>query len=331
MADAPAQRAALDLDDLRSAAFALEGIALRTPLLPLRDLGARLGRPDPLDIRLKCEFMQPIGAFKIRGAWTAITRLDERARRQGVLTHSSGNHGQAVAFVGARLGIRAVIVMPDDSPRVKVEGVRRHGAEIVFCKRSERVRVAREVAEREGLVPVPPYEHEDVIAGQATCALEILEDWPEVQEILVPVGGGGLLAGTAAAVSALSPLAARRSPAVIGVEPAGAAKLTAALAAGAPTSIGNPASIADGLLPAAIGTIPWGVIRDVVHTAVVVDDAAIGEAVRYLHQSGLRVEPSGAVALAALLSGAHEPQGPVAVIATGGNVDDQVYDRLLAG
>lgn len=331
MADAPAQRVALDLDDLRSAAFALDGIAIRTPLLPLRDLGARLGSPDPVDVRLKCEFMQPIGAFKIRGAWTAITRLDERARAQGVLTHSSGNHGQAVAYVGARLGIRTVIVMPDDSPRVKVEGVRRHGAEIVFCARSERVKVASEVAEREGLVPVPPYEHEDVIAGQATCALEILEEWPAVQEILVPVGGGGLLAGTAAAVSALTPLADRLTPAVIGVEPVGAAKLAAALATGEPTAIAEPRSIADGLLPAAIGQIPWATIKGTVRTAVQVDDAAIAEAVRYLHQSGLRVEPSGAVALAALTSGAWVPSGPVAVIATGGNVDDTVYERLLHG
>ena len=327
MADAPAQRAALDVEDLRSAAFALEGIAIRTPLLPLDELSARLGHP----VRLKAEFFQPIGAFKIRGAWTAITRLDERARNHGVLTHSSGNHGQAVAFVGARLGIRTVIVMPEDSPKVKIEGVRRHGAEIVFCKRTERVRVAREIAEREALVTIPPYEHEDVIAGQATCALEILEEWPGVSEILVPVGGGGLLAGTAAAVQAFTTHDSRRTTAVIGVEPEGAAKLTAALRAGEPVPVDAPSSIADGLLPASIGEIPWGVIKDVVHTAVRVDDAAIAEAVKYLHQSGLRVEPSGAVALAALTSGAHTPSGPVAVIATGGNVDDAVYERLIAG
>jgi threonine dehydratase len=325
MADAPAQRAALDVEDLRSAAFALEGIAVRTPLLPLDELSARLGHP----VRLKAEFFQPIGAFKIRGAWTAITRLDERARNHGVLTHSSGNHGQAVAWVGARLGMRTVIVMPEDSPKVKIEGVRRHGAEIVFCKRTERVRVAREIAEREALVTIPPYEHEDVIAGQATCALEIMEEWADVSEILVPVGGGGLLAGTAAAVLAMRD--ARRPTAVIGVEPVGAAKLTAALRAGEPVPVDAPSSIADGLLPASIGEIPWGVIKDVVHTAVRVDDAAIAEAVKYLHQSGLRVEPSGAVALAALTSGAHIPSGPVAVIATGGNVDAAVYDRLVAG
>lgn len=329
MADAPASRVALDLDDLRSAAFALEGIAVRTPLLPLRDLGARLGSPDPVDIRLKCEFMQPIGAFKIRGAWTAITRLDERARARGVLTHSSGNHGQAVAWVGARLGIRTVVVMPEDSPRVKVEGVRRHGAEVVFCPRSERVRVAREVAERERLVPVPPFEHEDVIAGQATCALEVLEEWPTVQEILVPVGGGGLLAGTVSAVRSRAPADGPLVPRVVGVEPVGAAKLQSALEAGEPTAISAPASLADGLLSPAIGAIPWAVIRGAVRTAVQVSDEAIAGAVRYLHQSGLRVEPSGAVALAAITSGAWVPSGPVAVIATGGNVDDAVYERLV--
>jgi threonine dehydratase len=327
MADAPAQRAALELDDIQSAAWALEGVAVRTPLLPLGELSTRLGHP----LRLKAEFLQPIGAFKIRGAWTAITRLDERARTQGVITHSSGNHGQAVAWVGARLGTRTVIVMPEDSPQVKIAGVRRHGAEIVFCKRTERVQVTRAIAERDGLVTIPPYEHEDVIAGQATCALEILEEWPDVAEILVPVGGGGLLAGTMAAVRALSPLDAPPSTRVIGVEPAGAAKLGAALAARTPITIDTPNSIADGLLPASIGCIPWGVIKDAGIAAVQVDDAAIAQAVRYLRDVGLRVEPSGAVALAALLGGRWTPAGPVAVIASGGNVDDAVYDRLVAG
>ncbi len=327
MADAPAARPALDLEDLLSAANALEGVAVRTPLLPLQALSRELGVP----VRLKAEFLQPIGAFKIRGAWTAVSRLDERARRHGLLTHSSGNHGQAIAFVGARFGVRTVIVMPEDSPAVKVAGVKRHGAEVVLVPRADRVKVTAEIGEREGLVTVPPFEHEDVIAGQATCALEILDEWPEVTELLVPVGGGGLLAGTVAAVRALreAPRGPHPSPRVVGVEPEGAAKLGAALKAGAPTPVSSPQSIADGLLPPAIGNIPWRTIERDLPDAVTVNDAMIADAMRYLHGESLRVEPSGAVTTAALLGKRWVPKGPVAVIATGGNVDDTVFDRLV--
>lgn len=327
MADAPAPRPALDLEDLLSAAHGLEGVAVRTPLLPLNDLGRRLGVP----VRLKAEFLQPIGAFKIRGAWTAVSRLDDRARKRGLLTHSSGNHGQAIAFTGARFGVRTVIVMPDDSPAVKVAGVRRHGAEVVLVPRADRVKVTAEIAQREGLVTIPPFEHEDVIAGQATCALEILDEWPDVSELLVPVGGGGLLAGTVAAVRALrdAPRGPHPAPRVVGVEPEGAAKLGAALAAGAPTAVSSPQSVADGLLPPAIGSIPWRTIENDRPDAVTVNDTMIAEAMRYLHGESLRIEPSGAVTTAALLGGRWVPRGPVAVVATGGNVDDTVFDRLV--
>lgn len=328
MADAPAARPALDLEDLLSAAAGLDGVAVRTPLLPLARLSEQVGVP----VRLKAEFLQPIGAFKIRGAWTAVSRLDDRARQRGLLTHSSGNHGQAIAFTGSRFGVRTVIVMPDDSPAVKVAGVKKYGAEVVHCPRADRVRVTAEIAEREGLVTIPPFEHEDVIAGQATCALEIMDEWPDVRELLVPVGGGGLLAGTVAAVRALrdAPRGPHPHPLVVGVEPEGAAKLRAALDAGTPTAIKAPASVADGLLPPAIGSIPWRTIEHDLPAGVTVTDAMIGAAMRFLHQDGLRVEPSGAVTVAALLGGAWIPGGPVAVVATGGNVDDTVFERLVA-
>ncbi len=199
MPDAVAGPPLVDLDNLRRAAKGLEGVAVRTPLLPLGTLSARLGVP----VRLKAEFLQPVGAFKIRGAWTAISRLAPDDRARGVVTHSSGNHAQAVAFAGKRFGIRTVIVMPENSAAVKVAGVRSHGAEIVFCARHERAAVSSAIAERDNLVMIPPYEHADVIAGQGTCALEILEEWPDVRAMLVQVGGGGLLAGTVAAVRAL--------------------------------------------------------------------------------------------------------------------------------
>ncbi len=310
-----------DLAALRSAAAALAGVAERTPLLPLPALAGRLGVP----VLLKAEFRQPIGAFKVRGAWTAATRLPEAARARGLLTHSSGNHGQAIAFAARRLGVRAVVVMPDDSPRVKVEGVRRHGGEVVFCARAERARVAAELERREGLAFIPPYEHPDVILGQGTVGLEILDDCPEVALLLVPTGGGGLLAGVSAAVRAT-----RAAVRVVGVEPAGAAKLSAAFATGAPATLARAESLADGLLPLAIGTLPWAIIREVVSDAVTVPDAEIAEAVRWLHaEAGLRVEPSGAIAVAALLAGRVRADGPVVAVATGGNVDDDVFDRLV--
>ena len=316
----------LDLANLRRAAHGLEGVAVRTPLLPLTALTAQLGVP----VRLKAEFLQPIGAFKIRGAWTAISRLEPEERARGIVTHSSGNHAQAVAFAGRRFGVRTVIVMPQDSPAVKVAGVRSHGAEIVFCERNERMRVVTEVAAREGLVLIPPYEHADVIAGQGTVTLEILEEWPEVEALLVQVGGGGLLAGAAAAIRAVR--SERAGVELVAVEPEGAAKAAAALRAGAPVSLASPASIADGLIPPSVGQLPFAVFRDVVREAVQVSDAEIGAAVRHLHlEAGLRVEPSGAASVAALLSGRYRPRGPVAVIASGGNVDDAVFARLLAG
>jgi threonine dehydratase len=307
---------------LRAAAAALEGVALRTPLIEAPRLAERLGVP----VWLKCEQWQPIGAFKVRGAWTAVTRLPEAARSKGVIAHSSGNHGRAVAWVARRLGTRAVIVMNDNAPPIKVAAVRAEGAEVVLVDRYIRQKTAEELAGREGLAMIPPFEHPDVILGQATCALEILDQRPEVSALLVPVGGGGLLGGSCVAAAALGSAAE-----LIGVEPEGAAKLTAALAAGNPVALPATASIADGLLPVALGQIPWTHIGQRVHRALRIPDEAIGAAVRFLFQSmGLRVEPSGAVAVAALLEGPYRPSGPVAAILSGGNVDPDLFARLTA-
>jgi len=306
-------------EEIRGAAAALEGIAVRTPLVEVPALSRRAGVP----VLIKPEHRQPIGAFKIRGAFTALARLapDERAR--GVLTHSSGNHGQALAWAARHFGVRAVIVMPDDSPKVKVAGVERHGGEIVFCRRSERVRVAGEIAAREGLVQVPPYEHGDVILGQATCAWEVLEDRPDVATLVVPVGGGGLLAGTAQAI-----LASGRLVALVSVEPDGASKVGPALAAGHPVPVADPHSIADGLLPPAVGGLNFALFRDVVRRSVTVSDDEIVQALRLLRDAGERVEPSGAVTSAAVLAGRVPADGPIVVFVTGGNVDADVYERL---
>jgi threonine dehydratase len=308
------------LDELRAAASALEGVAVRTPLILASGLSERLGVP----VWLKCEQWQPIGAFKVRGAWTAMTRMPLEERINGVIAHSSGNHGRAVAWVARRLGLRAVIVMNDTAPPIKVEAVRAEGAEVVLVDRYIRQKTADELATRDGLAMVPPFEHENVILGQATCALEILDDQPELAAILVPVGGGGLLAGSCLAATALS-----HSVELIGTEPEGAAKLSAALAAGGPTALAGTASIADGLLPVSVGQVPWSHIGQRVRRAIRISEEAIAASVRYLfREMGLKVEPSGAVSVAALLEGHYRPPGPVAAILSGGNVDPDLFARL---
>ena len=317
-------RATVSLEALRSAAKGLEGIAVRTPLLDAPALSHRLGRP----VALKCEHLQPIGAFKIRGAYTAVSRLSPESRARGVITYSSGNHGQAVAFAARLLGTRAVVVMPERAPAIKVEGVRRYGGEVIMAGNSsaERWERARALAEERGLAMVPPYESLDVIAGQGTCGLEILEEWPAVETILVPVGGGGLIAGIAAAVSALKPTVR-----VIGVEPVGAPKLARALEAGRPVKLDSTDSLADGLLPLAIGELPFAVLSGVVRESILGSEEEIAAAVRFLsREMGLSPEPSGAVTTAALLSGRAPISGPTAAVVSGGNVDPDLLKRLVA-
>jgi threonine dehydratase len=309
---------------LRSAAKGLEGIAVRTPLLDAPGLSDRLNVP----VALKCEHLQPIGAFKIRGAYTAVSRIAPEDRARGVITYSSGNHGQAVAFAARLLGTRAVVVMPERAPAIKVEGVRRYGGEVVIAgnSSSERWERARALAKERGLAMVPPYESLDVIAGQGTCGLEILEDWPAVETILVPVGGGGLIAGIAAAVSALKPTVR-----VIGVEPVGAPKLARALEAGRPVKLDRTDSLADGLLPLSIGELPFAVLSGVVRESILVSEEEIAPAVRFLsREMGLSPEPSGAVTTAALLSGRAPISGPTVAVVSGGNVDPDLLKRLVA-
>jgi threonine dehydratase len=317
------QTDAVPLGAVRAAARLLDGVAVRTPIVDLPALSTRVGVP----VGLKCEQFQPIGAFKIRGAYNAVARVAAAGRSRGVVTASSGNHGQAIAFAAQRFGLRAVVVMPASTPRIKVEGVKRHGGEVVFAGavRSVEQGVRAEAIERdEGLTMIPPFDHPDVVAGQATLGLEILEQRPEVETILSPVSGGGLLAGISVAVAAVKP-----SVRLIGVEPEGAAKLTAALAAGGPTTLARTASMADGLLTQSIGRFTWPILSRVVRESARVSEEEIAEAVRFLHrEGGLRVEPSGAVAAAALLAGHVRPAGPTVAVVSGGNVDPDLFQRL---
>lgn len=311
-------------DQIREAVDALRTVAPPTPLVETAGLSRLAGVP----VWLKCELWQPMGAFKVRGAWTAITRLSDAERARGILTHSSGNHGQAVAFVAQRLGLRAVIVMPKTAPQVKVDGVRHFGGQIVFSEPTTTARVAMAAAlqAEQELTLVPPYDDPAIVLGQSTCAWEILTRAPEIRTLVAPIGGGGLLAGTCVAAAALAPDAR-----IVGVEPEGAAKLTAALAAGQPATLERTGSIADGLLPLSVGRLTFEYIRPMVKEAVRVTDGEIEAAVRYLyHEQGLRVEPSGAVGVAALLTGQLRPVTPTAVILSGGNVDPALFARLVA-
>jgi threonine dehydratase len=322
-ASVPNLPSAVTLEALRNAADALKGVAVQTPLLDIPVLSGRLGVP----VAAKCEHLQPVGAFKIRGAYTAVSRIPPAERARGVITYSSGNHGQAVAMAARLLGIKAVVVMPERAPAIKVAGVQRLGGEVVIAGNSsaERYRLAHELAEERGLTIVPPYESLDVIAGQGTCGLEILEALPTVETILVPVGGGGLIAGISAAVAALKP-----SVRVIAVEPEGAPKLARALEQGHTVQLDTTQSLADGLLPLSVGKLPFAVMSGIVREAVQVSETEIADAVRFLYRElQLVTEPSGAVTTAALLSGRAQPTGSTVVVVSGGNVDPELFNRLV--
>jgi threonine dehydratase len=316
-------RPLVTLDDIRAAAERIRGVALRTPLLRWDDR-----------TWLKAESLQPIGAFKMRGAYNRIASLSDDERRRGVVTYSSGNHAQAVARSARLLGIPAVICMPENAPRVKVAGVERDGAEIVITGNDseDRHRTALELVEERGLVMVEPYDDPAIIAGQGTCGLEIVEDLPQVTSVLVPVSGGGLSSGVAAAVKALVPDAR-----VIGVEPELAADAKESLEADelrSWTAEQTGRTMADGLRTNSLGALPFEHLRRYLDAIVTVSEEEIAEAMRRLaHRARLVVEPSGAAAMAAELSGAAErPSGDDArvVVVSGGNVDPDLYLRILS-
>ncbi len=308
--------------EVRAAAEGLRGIAVRTPL---RYVAA-------LDAWLKLENLQPVGAFKIRGAYNAVRRLPFAVRKRGVITYSSGNHGQALAFAGQSFGVRTVVVMPETAPAIKVNGVKQWGGEVVLAGRTseDRRRAAEDIAAREGLAIVPPFDHWDIVAGQASVGLEIAEELPDARTVLVPVGGGGLIAGVVVG------LAVAGSAAMVwGVEPAGAPKLKRSWEAGAPARLDATASIADGLITLTVGAIPFSVLlahRERVGGVVLVEDDSIREAVHFLHRCcDLSVEPSGAATTAALRSGAVDPPRPVALVVSGGNVDPALFEKEGSG
>src|SRR5947208_4279879 len=303
--------------DITEAAVGLRGVARRTPLLFVEELG----------VHLKLENEQPIGAFKIRGAYNAIRKLPDRARQRGVITYSSGNHGQAVAYAARQFGVRAVVTMPETAPAVKVEGVKKWGGEVVFAGRtSEDRRIeAESIAARDGLAVVPPFDHPDIVAGQATVALEIVDQLPEVETVVVPVGGGGLISGVVTGLAAAGSTAA-----VWGVEPAGAPKLHRSLAAGKVVRLERTGSIADGLITLNVGEIPFAELtreRGRLRGVVLVEDDSIRAAVQFLWRTcQLAVEPSGAATTAALLARLVPRARTTVLVVSGGNVDRSLLE-----
>ncbi len=311
----------VSLADIQEAARGLEGAAERTPLVHSPALSERAG----VRVYLKCENVQASGAFKLRGAWTFIRRLGEEAITRGVVTYSSGNHGQAVAWAANKVGARAVVVVPENAPAIKVEGVKRWNGEVEFAGTTSEDRYARaiELADEHGLVVVPPFDHRDIIAGQGTVGLEIVEELPDVAHVVVPVGGGGLLAGVTTAVKALRP-----QTMVTAVEPKTAAKLAAALEAGEPVRFESTSSIADGLLPLSVGTVTFSHVKGRVD-AVQVSDADIAEATVWLHvHERVPAEPSGAATTAALRSGQLVLHGSCVLVVSGGNVAPERVEEL---
>jgi len=313
----------ISFDDVRAARARLRGVAHITPVMTSRTLDAQAGRA----VFLKCENLQRGGAFKFRGAYNTISQLAPEARGRGVLAFSSGNHAQGVALAARLLSAPAVICMPSDAPAVKVAATRGYGAEVIFYDRlkDDRDAVARQIADQRGMTLVPPYDDARIIAGAGTAALELVEHVPDLDAVLVPIGGGGLIAGSAIAIHGANP-----KTRVFGVEPAGADDTLRSLRAGERVGIAPPSTIADGLRVSKPGALTFPVVQRHVEDILVVTDDEILEAVRFaLLRLKLVVEPSGAVTLAALLSGRLPPEiGRAGAIISGGNIDPPVLASL---
>jgi len=314
---ASALRGLVTKADIAAAARGLANIAVRTPLLPASFIGE--------GVWLKPEMLQRGGAFKLRGAYNFISRLSPADRKRGVVAPSSGNHAQAVALAAQLFGVPATVVMPTTVTAAKRGGAERLGARVVLAgtTTADRMGRAMEIVRAEGSTLVPPYDDLLIIAGQGTVGLEIVQDMPDVATVLVPVGGGGLSAGVAAAVKLHRPKAR-----VIGVEPVGAPKLSRARAAGAPVRLESTSSIADGLLAVEIGHVTFEHHRRFIDDVILVDDAAMKRAMRtLLDRAKLVAEPSGAITVAAAMEHAASLPKPIVLVLSGGNIE---WDGLAA-
>ena len=303
--------ATVGIDDVRAAARRIASFIHRTPLLPNHSISERAG----FEVRLKCENLQRAGSFKIRGAMNALLQLSDEQRKHGVVAFSSGNHAQGVALASKLLGTRATIVMPEGSVATKVAATQAYGAEVVTSGVTAATRdtVAREIAEKTGASIIPPFDDERIIAGQGTVGLEIVDEWPQVENIVVPLGGGGLLSGVAIAAA---------SKKVFGVEPRAGNDGEQSFHSGHIVTIQPPKTIADGARTLAIGQRNFTIIRERVQDVVSVDDKTLLETLKFaMYRTKLVIEPTGALGIAAVLSKTLKLSGPTAIVISGGNLD----------
>lgn len=308
---------------IESAHRLLQDVSNQTPVLQSQCLNQQLGA----EVFFKCENFQKVGAFKFRGAYNAISRLSDAQKNAGVIAYSSGNHAQAVALVGKMLGVSITIVMPNNAPKLKLAATKGYGAKVVVFDPQETTReaIAEQVNSDNALTLIKPFDNEDVIAGQGTVAYEFAQEIPDLNMMLAPCGGGGLLSGTAVATKSIQP-----DCKVIGIEPELADDATKSFYSGILHSNPNPPTIADGTRTASMGDITFPMVREHVDAMKTVSEEAIKEAVRWLfYRMKLVVEPSGALGLAALLSGAVKPEGRIGIIVSGGNIDGETMSGIL--
>ncbi|MGW3631319.1 threonine ammonia-lyase [Streptomyces sp. NPDC005122] len=310
-------------DDVRGAQKMLSGVARMTAMEGSRYLSQLVGAP----VHLKCENLQRTGSFKLRGAYVRIAGLLPEERAAGVVAASAGNHAQGVALASSLLGVRSTVFMPTGAPLPKVAATRDYGAEVRLHGQvvDETLAAAQEYAAATGAVFIHPFDHPDIIAGQGTVGLEILEQCPEVRTIVVGIGGGGLAAGVAVAVKSIRP-----DVRIVGVQAAGAAAYPASLAAGRPVPVANPATMADGIKVGRPGDVPFAIIRDLVDEVRTVSENSLSSALLLcLERAKLVVEPAGASPVAALLQEPDTFEGPVVALLSGGNVDPLLMQRIL--
>lgn len=315
------------LADIEQAAARIAGRVTRTPLVCSSTLSERTGQP----VHLKLETRQPIGAFKLRGAMNAILTLSEATRKRGLVTASTGNHGRAVAYAARELGLPATICMSSLVPANKIEAIRALGAEIriVGTSQDDAQEEVERLTESRGLTPIPPFDDANVVAGQGTVGLEIVEDLPDLATVLVPLSGGGLAGGIAVAVKALKP-----TTRLIGISMERGAAMHAAIAAGRPVAIHEEETLADSL-GGGIGLanrFTFTLCRDLLDDIVLLAENEIAEGIRHAaREESIIVEGAGAVGIAAILADKVELSGPTAVIVSGGNIDPKLHQKIVAG
>jgi threonine dehydratase len=327
-AAAPAELAGPTLAEFREARERVSSVVDTTPMEKSRYLRELLGQ----EVFLKAESLQRTGSYKIRGAFNLLSQLSPEQRARGVVAASAGNHAQGVALAARELGIAATIFMPLGVALPKLQATRNYGAEVVLHGRvvDETLQAAAAFAERTGAIIIPPFDHPDVVAGQGTLALEIIEQVPDVENVIVPIGGGGLIAGIASAFAQLAPELGR-SVRIIGVQAENAAAYPPSLAAGEPVQITTAPTIADGILVGRPGELNFAIIRDTVDQIVTVaDDDTARALVMLLERAKLVVEPAGAVGVAAALTGAVRVDGPTVIVLSGGNIDPMVMERVIS-